>query len=1232
MRSILKRIVACILLLCLLGGAAAVTAEEAKQLLPMFLEGNAYVGATQAPPDATIRAYINGTFAGEALTISDGAYGTNSSPMMVQVGPDETLRGAEVSFQMNGVLAPETTTYEPGTTQILDLHFPEYIKSRLNVVHEGNDVFLGEEGLDVSQFLSKGDTIVWFDRNSDVYQTEPVYRVSIDNPTSFFIDPSDSQFGGRTGWWWNEQKKTKAFIVKDPSMNMRIWNLNENEDIQDNNLKIPAGNNVAFKVETNLYSVLQQRAQDLPDSEKGIINIAGFSNVTKIDYKYLKDQNLLDIPLRGLVVDSNPWWWYGGDTPPVSSWYTGAVTNGDRYYPNGQYLFYAEINASLNNIKKNYRDEKGNYYVGKTVSAEKPAEIVDEYIDVKIDRSEVVRNQSFFVTVTGRKGTEYVLTIMECPLDAADSQACNAQKMTGEICDRPPIIRSDQSGVAEGKVQFDAATGPFPIGDTDLVTMNGNCGGQKVIRDTVPTDDKPWAKNVVANGVNYYAKIVTDSDLEPKPGQRTIEVMTGSDVAPDRSYRIHVQSVNPDCKSVITGDAMVKVVKGEVTMNIYEQPPFYLGSDITLSGKNTDSKFVYLFMTGSQCQNKCGNDLLGWKRADETEGIIQPFIDQILYGCVEEAEQFTTIQVPVKSDGTWEYIWRTQKAPINPGTYTIYASSQPINACCLDCGCAAVAFQDIVLEEPCLSGIIDPALITKPIECCPTGCEVTSLDTITLTGEACGFPHIGDGKNSSRELNMWIFGEEKVGNDKYINARIPVYDDDTYKANLLNYISLCNLKPGNYTVIIQHPMYNNKFDLVKETDVRTPIDSNQVWMVTSYPDEWSKLFPLEGPGFVQGSQAISEIKKYDDQNLIDDKFLYLSLVIVDDRVPTAAFEGNPTQGSAPLEVQFTDQSTGSNLNSWYWEFGDGTTATEVNPKHTYSETGEYTVSLTVMNSDGSKDTATKPGYIKVRTQTIKADFVGSPTSGAAPLKVQFNDLSTGSPNNWFWDFGDGFTAAGVKDPAHTYQYGGNYTVTLTTTLGQEVDRKIRKDYIRVLGGPNPTYTPSPIDPTKIQLYSGWNFISVARALTESSSEAGTIFKNVPTGGHAIWSYDPYGQFWDQVLTGTTIQTMYGYWIYAVTPYTVNLTFKNDPVQIPPQRNLPSGWAAVGFTGGNPAPAKDTFSSVKDAWIYARGFDNAHQQWEPTMVNGGQGENTYLYPSKGYWLYMEKPGTLAAIGV
>ena len=74
------------------------------------------------------------------------------------------------------------------------------------------------------------------------------------------------------------------------------------------------------------------------------------------------------------------------------------------------------------------------------------------------------------------------------------------------------------------------------------------------------------------------------------------------------------------------------------------------------------------------------------------------------------------------------------------------------------------------------------------------------------------------------------------------------------------------------------------------------------------------------------------------------------------------FSANPTRGSAPLTVSFTDQSTGS-ITSWEWDFGDGSTSTMQNPTHTYTDPGTYTVSLTVTGPEGS-DTNTKADYIK----------------------------------------------------------------------------------------------------------------------------------------------------------------------------------------------------------------------------------------------------------------------------
>ena len=81
--------------------------------------------------------------------------------------------------------------------------------------------------------------------------------------------------------------------------------------------------------------------------------------------------------------------------------------------------------------------------------------------------------------------------------------------------------------------------------------------------------------------------------------------------------------------------------------------------------------------------------------------------------------------------------------------------------------------------------------------------------------------------------------------------------------------------------------------------------------------------------------------------------------------PTAFFIGTPTAGTAPLTVQFTDQSTGS-PTIWNWSFGDGSYSTARNPPHTYSVNGTYTVSLNVTNAAGS-NTAIRANYIYVST-------------------------------------------------------------------------------------------------------------------------------------------------------------------------------------------------------------------------------------------------------------------------
>ena len=164
-------------------------------------------------------------------------------------------------------------------------------------------------------------------------------------------------------------------------------------------------------------------------------------------------------------------------------------------------------------------------------------------------------------------------------------------------------------------------------------------------------------------------------------------------------------------------------------------------------------------------------------------------------------------------------------------------------------------------------------------------------------------------------------------------------------------------------------------------------------------------------------------------------------------IPVADFSADTVSGCVGTDIQFTDTSTGS-PTGWSWDFGDGETSTEQNPVHQYTAAGTYTVSLTGKNLFG-ESTETKTDFITI-SGTLAADFSGSPLSGQAPLIVNFTDTSTGSPETWDWDFGDGGVSAD-QNPAHQYTAAGDYTVSLTvdnSVCPPSTEEKI--NYINVL--------------------------------------------------------------------------------------------------------------------------------------------------------------------------------------
>ncbi|MDX2003384.1 MAG: PKD domain-containing protein [Chitinophagales bacterium] len=149
--------------------------------------------------------------------------------------------------------------------------------------------------------------------------------------------------------------------------------------------------------------------------------------------------------------------------------------------------------------------------------------------------------------------------------------------------------------------------------------------------------------------------------------------------------------------------------------------------------------------------------------------------------------------------------------------------------------------------------------------------------------------------------------------------------------------------------------------------------------------------------------------------------------------------------------QFTDASI--NADTYFWDFGDSQTSTQQNPLHTYTQTGTYTVTLTVTNFT-TGCTAVKT--VTLTVSVFNVDWTANRYNGCAPLTVNFSSLATGNGLILLWDFGDiynpGTNTSRQPNVAHTYTEPGTYTVSLFAVDADSCTAtKVRVDTINVSG-------------------------------------------------------------------------------------------------------------------------------------------------------------------------------------
>ena len=147
--------------------------------------------------------------------------------------------------------------------------------------------------------------------------------------------------------------------------------------------------------------------------------------------------------------------------------------------------------------------------------------------------------------------------------------------------------------------------------------------------------------------------------------------------------------------------------------------------------------------------------------------------------------------------------------------------------------------------------------------------------------------------------------------------------------------------------------------------------------------------------------------------------------------PVADFSVNTTaQCLNGNQFFFTNNSIASGSPVTYrWDFGDGSTSTQLNTAYQYNQSGNFTVKLVATAQSGCKDSVSQ--NIVVHPKPVIAFTVNNNQQCQTGNFFQFTNnsfISSGSLTH-FWKFGDGVTS-GQTSPSHSYLSAGVYPVQL----------------------------------------------------------------------------------------------------------------------------------------------------------------------------------------------------------
>lgn len=244
--------------------------------------------------------------------------------------------------------------------------------------------------------------------------------------------------------------------------------------------------------------------------------------------------------------------------------------------------------------------------------------------------------------------------------------------------------------------------------------------------------------------------------------------------------------------------------------------------------------------------------------------------------------------------------------------------------------------------------------------------------------------------------------------------------------------------PGSVDSFAYQIVYGCDSDLVNFTDYSTGVIVSHIW---DFGD--GKSDTVTNPSHFYTKQGTYTVK-LTTLNNYNCQYKYSTTFTIS-HPQTVSASLSPDTICEFKNIKYTGTATGKAPLSYFWDFGDGATATTLTANHFYSNTGVFKVIFVATDSIGCHDTAIK--YASIDT-FASANFTASDDNICVGKTVTFNgDYSALGNIGAVWTFGDGSLLKDQKNPRHAFDRAGTYTVTLTAKYRQCPDTIVTKDII-----------------------------------------------------------------------------------------------------------------------------------------------------------------------------------------